>query len=116
MEQDQPADNGQITNELKAYVALYDRDRQQLPGNMPAVYDYLNDAGDAKWYLPAPWYTATQLGVGSTTIAADAVVRKAAMTAPVLAPLAPAPGATPPASKAKAKPAAKPASTTTASK
>jgi len=117
MEQDQPADNGQITNELKAYVALYDRDRQQLPGNMPAVYDYLNDAGDAKWYLPAPWYTATQLGVGSTTIAADAVVRKATMTAPVLAPLAPAAtAASAPSSKAKAKPAAKPASTTTASK
>ena len=116
MEQETPGDPGQITNELKAYVALYDRDRQQLPGNMPAVYDYLSDAGDARWYLPAPWYTATQLGVGSTTIAADAVVRKATLTAPPLAPLAPA-GGTSPASKAKAKPAAaKPASTTTASK
>jgi len=117
MEQDQPADNGQITNELKAYVALYDRDRQQLPGNMPAVYDYLNDAGDAKWYLPAPWYTSTQLGVGSTTIAADSVVRKATMTAPVLAPLAPASTATSPATKAKVRPvAAKPPGPATASK
>ena len=117
MEQDTPGDAGQITNELKAYVALYDRDRQQLPGNMPAVYDYLNDAGDAKWYLPAPWYTSTQLGVGSTTIAADSVVRKATMTAPVLAPIVPVSSPTSPASKAKAKPAAaKPAGTTTASK
>jgi predicted Zn-dependent protease len=117
MEQETPGDQGQITNELKAYVALYDRDRQQLPGNMGAVYDYLNDFGDAKWYLPAPWYTATQLGVGSTTIAADAVIRKATLTAPPLAPLAPAPGSTGSPSKAKAKPAAaKPAATTTASK
>lgn len=116
MEQEQPADNGQVTNELKAYVALYDRDRQQLPGNMNAVYDYLNDAGDAKWYLPAPWYTATQLGVGSTTIAADAVIRKATLTAPPLAPLTP-PASTSGPSKAKAKPAAaKPAATTTAQK
>jgi predicted Zn-dependent protease len=115
MEQDSPADQGQVTNELKAYVALYDRDRQQLPGNMNAVYDYLNDAGDAKWYLPAPWYTATQLGVGSTTIAADAVIRKATLTAPVLAPLN-SPAATPAGSKAKPKAAAKTAATTTASK
>jgi predicted Zn-dependent protease len=117
MELDTAPDQGQITNELKAYVALYDRDRQQLPGNMPAVYDYLNDAGDAKWYLPAPWYSATQLGVGSTTIAADAVVRKATLTAPPLAPLAPAtPASTSTSPKAKPKAAPKPASTTTASK
>jgi hypothetical protein len=81
------------------------------------VYDYLNDAGDAKWYLPAPWYSATQLGVGSTTIAADAVVRKATLTAPPLAPLAPAtPASTSTSPKAKPKAAPKPASTTTASK
>ena len=117
MEQDTVPDQGQITNELKAYVALYDRDRQQLPGNMPSVYDYLNDAGDAKWYLPAPWYASTQLGVGSTTIAADSVVRKATMTAPPLAPLpAATPAGTGPGMKPKAKPAAKPAATTTASK
>jgi len=117
MEQDTPGDAGQITNELKAYVALYDRDRQQLPGNIPAVYDYLNDAGDAKWYLPAPWYTSTQLGVGSTTIAADSVVRKATMTAPVLAPITPAASPASPASRAKAKPAAaKPPGPATASK
>jgi predicted Zn-dependent protease len=116
MEQDAPADQGQVTNELKAYVALYDRDRQQLPGNMNAVYDYLNDAGDAKWYLPAPWYTATQLGVGSTTIAADAVIRRATNTAPVIASPGATPVSTPGGSKAKPKATAKPASTTTASK
>jgi predicted Zn-dependent protease len=115
MEQDTPADAGQITNELKAYVALYDRDRQQLPGNMPAVYDYLNDAGDQKWYLPAPWYTATQLGVGSTTIAADAVIRKATLTAPVIASPTTTAASTPAATKTKAKSPAKPP-TTTASK
>ena len=114
MEQETPGDQGQITNELKAYVALYDRDRQQLPGNMNAVYDYLNDFGDAKWYLPAPWYTATQLGVGSTTIAADAVIRKATLTAPPLAPVAPAQETSTP--KARSKGASKPASTTRASK
>ncbi len=106
MEQDQPADKGQITNELKAYVALYDRDRQQLPGNMTSVYDYLNDAGDAKWYLPAPWYTSTQLGVGSTTISADAVVRKATLTAPVIPSSPASPGGATPGSKAKIKPVA----------
>jgi predicted Zn-dependent protease len=118
MEQETPADQALMTNELKAYVALYDRDRQQLPANINAVYDYLNDAGDSKWYLPAPWYTATQLGVGSTTIAADAVVRKATLTAPTLAPLAPAaePVGTNPAGKPKAKPHPKPVATTTASK
>ena len=116
MEQENPGDQGQITNELKAYVALYDRDRQQLPGNMNAVYDYLNDFGDAKWYLPAPWYTATQLGVGSTTIAADAVIRKATLTAPPLAPVAPAQETSTPAPKAKSRAATKPASTTRASK
>ncbi len=116
MEQDQPADKGQITNELKAYVALYDRDRQQLPGNMMSVYDYLNDAGDAKWYLPAPWYSSTQLGVGNTTISADAVVRKATMTAPVLAPLPAATPASGPGSKPKIKPAAAAKASSTASK
>ncbi len=116
MEQDTPADQGQVTNELKAYVALYDRDRQQLPGNMNAVYDYLNDAGDAKWYLPAPWYAATQLGVGSTTIAADSVIRKAANTAPMIGSPSATPVATPGGSKTRPKAAAKPASATTASK
>jgi predicted Zn-dependent protease len=117
MEQDPPSDQSQIASELKAYVALYDRDRQQLPGNMPAVYDYLNAAGDQKWYLPAPWYTQTQLGVSSTTIAADAVIRKATNTAPTtLVPAGTTPAATPPASKAKSKAGTKPASTNTASK
>jgi hypothetical protein len=117
MEQEQPSDNSQIASELKAYVALYDRDHQQLPGNMPAVYDYLNAAGDQKWYLPAPWYTSTQLGVNSTTIAADAVIRKATNTAPTtLVPAGTTPAATPPPSKAKSKGSTKPASTTTASK
>lgn len=117
MEQETPADQGQIVNELKAYVALYDRDRQQLPGNMPAVYDYLNAAGDQKWYLPAPWYTATQLSTASTTIAADAVIRKATNTAPtMLAPAGATPVSSPGTAKPKAKPAAKAAGTTTASK
>ena len=111
MEQESPADQGQITNELKAYVTLYERDRQSLPGNMPVIYDYLNGAGDPKWYLPAPWYTQTQLSPGSTTIAPDAVIRKATMTAPsTAAPLTPV--STTPAAKPKAKPVAK----TTASK
>ena len=114
MEQDPPADNGKIATELKAYVALYDRDHQQLPGNMPAVYDYLNAAGEQKWYLPAPWYTQTQLGVTSTTIAADAVIRKATNTAPpVLTPAVATPAPAPPPAKAKTR---KTSATTRASK
>lgn len=113
MEQENPADQGQITSELKAYVTLYERDRQGLPGNMPIIYDYLNGAGDPKWYLPAPWYTQTQLSPAGTTIAPDAVIRKATMTAPsTAAPAAPSTVAQPPATKPKTKPTSK----TTASK
>ncbi len=82
MEQETPADQGLMTNELKAYVALYDRDRQQLPANMTAVYDYLNDAGDSEVVSARAVVHRNAAGSGSTTIAADAVVRKATLTAP----------------------------------
>ncbi len=77
--QNNPANRDQVLNELKTYVALYERDNGGLPANMHVVFDYFNMVGDSAWYLPAGWYRATQLAnpSGATTIAPDSVVRKA---------------------------------------
>lgn len=100
--QSNSADKDQVVNELKSYVALYERDNDgQLPNNMPAIIDYFNLVGETGWYLPPGWYPSTQMmnTSTSTTISADAVVRKALATGgdsapavvPVAAPPAPAP-------------------------
>jgi predicted Zn-dependent protease len=116
IEQGDATNNDQIANELKAYVALSERDRAGgLPANMPLIYDYLNTTGDTRWYLPPQWYAAQLTNTpGFTTTAPEAVIHKAAMlegppqTAP--APAA-APGATPKSkvrTAAQNKPPAKP--------
>jgi predicted Zn-dependent protease len=74
------ADKDQVVNELKSYVALYQRDNAgNLPNNMPAIIDYFNLVGETGWYLPPGWYPNTQMNNASsaTTIAPSAVVRKA---------------------------------------
>ncbi len=108
MEQGDPANQGQVASELKAYVALAERDRAGLPSNMPLIYDYLTSSGDAKWYLPPQWYAAQLTNnPGFTTTAPDAVIRKATMLeapppppTPALASVATSP------SHAKSRPAA----------
>ncbi|MGH9531400.1 MAG: M48 family metalloprotease [Terriglobales bacterium] len=51
--QNNPAMQAEVQNELKAYVALYQRERAgQLPPNMHIIYDYFLLAGDASWYVP----------------------------------------------------------------
>ena len=74
------ANKDQVIGELKTYVALYQRDNAgRLPGNMSAIFDYFNLEGESTWYLPPDWYPATQLSNmnNPSTLAPDAVVRKA---------------------------------------
>jgi hypothetical protein len=62
LHQDSAANREQIVRELKAFVALYQRDHGgALPGNMYAIFDYFNLVGETSWYLPPGWYPATQL-------------------------------------------------------
>jgi len=51
--QNNPASQPEIQNELKTYVALYQRNHAGgLPPNMPIIYDYFMLAGDTSWYVP----------------------------------------------------------------
>jgi predicted Zn-dependent protease len=93
MEAEDPSNHDQISSELKAYVALSERDHAALPADMPLIYDYMSASGDAKWYLPPQWYAAQLTNnPGFTTTAPDAVIRKATMLEgpPQAAPAAPA--------------------------
>lgn len=95
LDQDNVANKDQVIHELQTYVALYQRDNAgALPGNMSAIFDYFNLVGETSWYLPPEWYPATQLfnNSGGTTIAPDAVIRKAmAVTGSSAAPATTAP-------------------------
>jgi len=102
IESGDPANRDQVSSELKAYVALSERDHAGLPANMQLIYDYMNTAGDTKWYLPPQWYAAQLTNTpGFTTTAPEAVIRKATM---LDGPSTPAP-ATPAPAHGKAKPA-----------
>ena len=80
MEAEDPSNHDQIASELKAYVALSERDHGGVPSNMPLIYDYLSASGDAKWYLPPQWFAAQLTNnPGFTTTAPEAVIRKATM-------------------------------------
>jgi predicted Zn-dependent protease len=101
IEQGDSGSREQISSELKAYVALSERDHAGLPANMQLIYDYMSTAGDSKWFLPPQWYGAQLTNnPGFTTTAPEAVIRKATM---LEGPSTPAP--TTPATRAKAKPA-----------
>jgi len=103
IEQGDPGSREQISSELKAYVALSERDHAGLPANMQLIYDYMSTAGDSKWFLPPQWYGAQLTNnPGFTTTAPEAVIRKATM---LEGPTQSAPSTTTPASRAKAKPA-----------
>jgi predicted Zn-dependent protease len=109
MEEETPANRDQIAGELKAYVALSERDHAVEPANMPTIYDYLSSEGDTRWYLPPQWYGAQLTNnPGASTTAPGPVIQKATMLAPS-APPASAPAeasVAPPAARAKVKPAA----------
>lgn len=113
IEEGDPANKDQISNELKAYVALSERDHAGLPANMQLIYDYMSAAGDTRWFLPPQWYGAQLTNnPGFTTTAPEAVIRKASMldgptppaqTAPATPPSAPAHGKGKPAKPATAQ-------------
>jgi predicted Zn-dependent protease len=112
MEQDDPANQSQIASELKAYVALSERDHAGLPANMPLIYDYLSSSGDTRWYLPPQWYAAQLTATpGFTTTAPEAVIRKATMLEgpPQAAPTTPAAPVPSPKGKVKTTAQNKPA-------
>jgi predicted Zn-dependent protease len=104
IEEGDPANKDQVTSELKAYVALSERDHAGLPANMQLIYDYMSAAGDSRWFLPPQWYGAQLTNnPGFTTTAPEAVIRKASMLegpAPSSVPATPTPAA-----RGKAKPA-----------
>jgi predicted Zn-dependent protease len=103
MEQGDPGSQNQISSELKAYVALSERDHGGLPANMQLIYDYMSTAGDSKWFLPPQWYGAQLTNnPGFTTTAPEAVIRKATM---LEGPTQSAPATSTPASRARTKPA-----------
>jgi predicted Zn-dependent protease len=103
IEQGDPASHDQISSELKAYVALSERDHAGLPANMQLIYDYMSAAGDSRWFLPPQWYGAQLTNnPGFTTTAPEAVIRKATM---LDGPATPAPAPATPATHGKAKPA-----------
>ncbi len=103
MEAEDPSNHDQIASELKAYVALSERDHGGLPSNMPLIYDYLTASGDGRWYLPPQWFDAQLTNnPGFSTTAPEAVIRKASM----LEGPASAPSAEPASSRSKVKTAA----------
>ena len=104
IEQGDPGSKDQISSELKAYVALSERDHAGLPANMQLIYDYMSSAGDSKWFLPPQWYNAQLTNnPGFTTTAPEAVIRKATM---LEGPTQSAPATTTtPATRARTKPA-----------
>ena len=106
MEAEDSSNHDQISSELKAYVALSERDHGGLPSNMPLIYDYLSASGDGRWYLPPQWFGAQLTNnPGFSTVAPEAVIRKATMLeGPASAPSS-EPG-TSPASRTKVKTAA----------
>ena len=68
---------------------------------MQLIYDYMNTAGDTRWFLPPQWYGAQLTNnPGFTTTAPEAVIRKATM---LEGPAAPSQAT--PAARAKTKPA-----------
>jgi predicted Zn-dependent protease len=106
MEAEDSSNHDQISSELKAYVALSERDHGGLPSNMPLIYDYLTASGDGRWYLPPQWFEAQLTNnPGFSTTAPEAVIRKATMLeGPASGPSA-EPSSTP-ASRSKVKTAA----------
>ena len=80
MEQDKPADQGQIASELKAMSLSLSATRQDCPANMTLIYDYLSDGRRCEVVSASargtPQFTNNP---GFTTTAPEAVIRKATM-------------------------------------
>ena len=103
IEQGDPGSQSQISSELKAYVALSERDHGGLPANMQLIYDYMSTAGDSKWFLPPQWYNAQLTNnPGFTTTSPESVIRKASM---LEGPTQSAPAPSTPATRTRTKPA-----------
>jgi predicted Zn-dependent protease len=103
MEQSDPGTQNQISSELKAYVALSERDHGGLPANMQLIYDYMSTAGDSKWFLPPQWYGAQLTNnPGFTTTSPESVIRKASM---LEGPTQSSPSSTTPSTRTRTKPA-----------
>ncbi len=112
MAQNDPAMTPQIVEELKTYVALYQRENAgRLPNNMHILYDYAALVGEDAWYVPPSMIVSTKNveAVYVTPVAAapattaDAVMGRATGRMPEQpVPLAPPPA--PASSTAETKP------------
>jgi predicted Zn-dependent protease len=61
LSQNDPSLQDQARKELKAYVALYQRQHAgQLPPNMYIIYDYFLLTGDKSWYIPPAGVVSTK--------------------------------------------------------
>ncbi len=55
------ADKEEISKELEAFIALYQRENGgKVPENMPILYDYLNLAGNTNWYASPTTVVSTR--------------------------------------------------------
>jgi len=76
--QNNPSLKDSVVQELKAYLALYQRaNAGNLPNNAAYIYDYFSLVGEDGWYLPPQWYTQTQLKANATIISPERVIRDA---------------------------------------
>ena len=76
--QNNPSLKDSVVQELKAYLALYQRaNAGNLPNNAAYIYDYFSLVGEDGWYLPPQWYTQTQLKANATVISPERVIRDA---------------------------------------
>jgi predicted Zn-dependent protease len=97
--QNNPANQPEVQNELKTYVALYQRNHAGgLPPNMPIIYDYFMLAGDTSWYVPPAAVISTKnvdaiyvtpVAAAPPTATGDVVGRATGKMAEVATPWAP---------------------------
>jgi predicted Zn-dependent protease len=66
--------------EIKAYIALYQREHAgATPPNVHVLYDYLTDTGDQNWYLP-PAASITTRNTGSVGIVSVSTAKSPSAT------------------------------------
>jgi hypothetical protein len=83
--QNDPATYEEVLRELKAYVALFQRENAgRLPNNMHILYDYAALVGDKEWYVPPAMVVSTSnvqpiyvmpVNAGPSTSAPDVIGR-----------------------------------------
>lgn len=78
IKQNDPGYQGEITNALKTYVMLYQRQHEgHLPPNMHIIYDYFLLAGEENWSIPPFQFVSTEHFAGPA--AAPAAAQPAAV-------------------------------------